>query len=256
MPHDLTLVVPAYNEQNRLPATLRDLQKFLDEWGIDYRVLVADDGSQDRTSELTTEFGYRFSTLSLPRQSGKGAAVRMGVLAAQGNVIAFTDADLPYDLTALKAGFTWIRKGGCDVVFGARDLEESRHDVPRRWSRSLATSVFRTVVSTLVSRQVTDTQCGLKIFSQQAARRIFGMTQINGFAFDAEVVFLTHFLGLPFERVAVTLINEYSSTLSLTRHAWPMFLDVLKLRWRAWQGHYTVADDKVTEQAHPLRKSA
>lgn len=256
LPHDLTVVVPAYNEEQRLPRTLTDLKAFLEEWGIDYRVLVINDGSVDRTTEIAASFGPRFSTLDMPCQSGKGAAVRTGMIAATGHVVAFTDADLPYDLAALRAGYAWVLRGGCDVVFGARDLEESRHDVPRKLSRSIATTVFRGVVSTLISRQITDTQCGLKIFSHRAAQAIFSQTQIDGFAFDAEVVYLTHYLNLAFRRVAVTLINEYASTLSLTRHALPMFTDVLKLRWRAWRGQYTKTIVTTEASEFPLRKSA
>ena len=93
---------------------------------------------------------------------------------------------------------------------------------PRRLSRRLATATFSRVVSTLISRKVTDTQCGLKVFGRRAAVDIFSRTTIDGFAFDAEVVYLARRMGIPFERMPVTLINEYSSTLSLTRHALPM----------------------------------
>jgi dolichyl-phosphate beta-glucosyltransferase len=88
---------------------------------------------------------------------------------------------------------------------------------------------------------VTDTQCGLKIFKQSAARQLFALTQVKGFAFDAEVVFLTHRLGLRFLRVPVVLINEYSSTISLSRHALPMLADVIRVRLRALGGGYDLA---------------
>ena len=97
---------------------------------------------------------------------------------------------------------------------------------------ALATFAFREVVRRLVSREVTDTQCGLKLFSRRAALEIFARATIDGFAFDAEVVMLTHRLGLPFRRVPVTLINEFASTLSLRRNALPMLLDVMRLRLR------------------------
>lgn len=239
--HELTVIVPAYNEELRLPATLLGLANYLNETGIDYRILVVDDGSRDRTSTLTDSFGRRFSTICQP-QSGKGAAIRNGMLHATGEVVAFTDADLPYHLDSLRAGFEAIRNGRCDVVFGARDLKESVALAPRRLLRSLATGVFRGIVRFLVSREVTDTQCGLKLFSTRAARRIFSRVTINGFAFDAEVVYLTRRLGLRFQRIPVTLINEYSSTLSLSRHALPMLLDVIGLRWRALWGGYNLAE--------------
>jgi dolichyl-phosphate beta-glucosyltransferase len=235
--HDLTIVVPAYNEESRLPATLDGLEAYLDQWGIDYRVLVVDDGSRDATARLTSGRGPRFATIRQPN-AGKGAAVRNGMLQATGRVVAFTDADLPYDLDGLRAAHEAIHGGRCEVVFGARDLQESAVRAPRRFLRTLATWVFRSIVAQLVSRQVTDTQCGLKVFSRRAALEIFSRTTIEGFAFDAEVVFLTHRLTLPFRRIPVTLVNEYGSTISLSRHALPMLLDVFALRMRAWRGEY------------------
>ena len=235
--HDLTIVVPAFNEEKRLPATLDGLAAYLDPWGIDYRVLVVDDGSRDGTARLTQRRGPRFSTISQVN-SGKGAAVRNGVLRATGRVVAFTDADLPYDLDGLRVAYNLITDDQCEVVFGARDLKDSAVLAPRRFLRTLAHWVFSCFVQQLVSREVTDTQCGLKIFSRRAAIEIFSRTTIDGFAFDAEVVFLTCRLSLPFRRIPVTLINEYASTISLTRHALPMVMDVVKLRLRALLGDY------------------
>jgi dolichyl-phosphate beta-glucosyltransferase len=231
--HDLTVIIPAFNEEQRLPWTLDQLSDFLDDWGIDYRVLVADDGSTDRTAALSDGLGPRFSTLRLKSQGGKGRAVRTAMLNAGGRVLAFTDADLPFDLAALRRGYEILRRGDCQVVFGARDLAESRHLAPRHWSREMATYIFRAIVKTLISRQITDTQCGLKLFTRRAALDIFSRVRIDGFAFDAEVVFLTHQLGLSFERIPVTLINDYASTLSLRRNALPMLIEVLRIWWRA-----------------------
>jgi dolichyl-phosphate beta-glucosyltransferase len=238
--HDLTVIVPAYNEQDRLPATLAGLRDYLNPWGVDYRVVVIDNASTDKTGQIADSFGPRFSTLAQPIP-GKGAAIRLGMQACTGAVLAFTDADLPYDLDSLRKGYESIVAGKTDVVFGARDLVESEMRARRRLIRTVATTVFREVVRLLVSRHVTDTQCGLKLFRREAAWDIFTRTTIDGFAFDAEVVYLTHRLRLPYERVAVTLINEYSSTLSLSRHALPMFLDVVRLRLRSLRGAHQLA---------------
>ena len=231
--HDLTVIIPAYNEELRLPWTLDQIAIFLNDWGIDFRVLVADDGSSDRTAELTDGLGPRFSTLSLKPQGGKGRAIRTAMLKSTGRVLAFTDADLPFDLAALRRGYEILHGGKSQVVFGARDMAESRHLAPRHWSRQIATQVFRSIVKTLISRQITDTQCGLKLFTRQAALKLFSQVTIDGFAFDAEVVCLTHQLGLSFDRIPVTLINDYASTLSLRRNALPMLAEVLRLWWRA-----------------------
>jgi dolichyl-phosphate beta-glucosyltransferase len=231
--HDLTLIIPAFNEGQRLPWTLDQLAKFLDSWAIDYRVLVVDDGSSDHTATLTDVYGPRFSTLRLMQQGGKGRAVRTAMLKATGRVLAFTDADLPFDLDALCHGYELIVRGEAQTVFGARDLAESKHLAPRHWSRQIATRLFQSVVKTMISTHITDTQCGLKLFARQAALDIFSQATIDGFAFDAEVVALTHQLDLSFKRIPVTLMNDYGSTISLRRNALPMLADVLRIWWRA-----------------------
>ncbi|HEY4262376.1 MAG TPA: glycosyltransferase, partial [Schlesneria sp.] len=118
--HDLTLVIPAYNEESRLPKTLTDAAAYLDQWGINYRVIVVDDGSKDNTAKLAAGYGNRFSTIRQPN-GGKGSAVQNGLLAATGRVVAFTDADLPYDLAALKTAYEIVSNGEADAVFGSRD---------------------------------------------------------------------------------------------------------------------------------------
>ncbi len=230
--HEFSLVIPAYNEQDRLPWTLAELQRFLGATGIDYRVLVADDGSTDRTATLAEGIGPRFSTVSLPQNRGKGAAVRNAMLRATGEVVAFTDADLPFELESLREAYDLVHNVQCEVVFGARDLAQSTHQAKRKLSRTLATWLFREVVKRLVSREVTDTQCGLKAFSLRAAREIFFRLTLDGFSFDAEVVFLTQRLGLQFQRIPVNLVREYGSTLSLWRHTIPMLRDIVELWWR------------------------
>ena len=240
--HDLTLVIPAYNEESRLPKTLADAKAYLEDWGINYRVLVVDDGSRDATAELSSSYGRRFSTICQPN-GGKGSAVRNGMLSATGRVVGFTDADLPYDLDALKSAYQTIIEGKRDVVFGSRTVEGAKSNVERQWMRTLASFVFRSFMALLVSRQVTDTQCGLKVFSRRAARKIFSRATVNGFAFDAEVVYLTHLLNLSFEKVPVTLVNDYSTTISLTRNAIPMLMDVVGVRLHSlWNGYHPQID--------------
>jgi dolichyl-phosphate beta-glucosyltransferase len=254
--HDLTLVIPAYNEETRLPRTLQQLREYLDQWGINYRVVVADDGSRDETPSVAASFGPRFSTLSLSQNRGKGAAVRAGMLGASGRVAAFTDADLPYALKSLRAGYELIRDGHCQVAFGARDLENSRQLVHRKILRRAASAVFSQIVRFLISPDVTDTQAGLKLFSASASQAIFSRTSIDGFAFDAEVVFLTHYLGLSYRRIPVALVNEESSSLSVWRHTLPMLREVFQIRLRGLRGAYPAMDHAAVASGTDERKAA
>jgi dolichyl-phosphate beta-glucosyltransferase len=255
--HDLTLIIPAYNEQGRLPKTLQDVKTYLDDWGLNYRVVVVDDGSQDATATFTDNMGRRFSTIRQPN-GGKGSAVRNGMLSARGSVVAFTDADLPYDLAALKSAYHSITVKRRDVVFGSRTAAGADTHVERKWLRTIASSVFRSMMTIMVSRTIKDTQCGLKAFSHHAARQIFSRTKVNGFAFDAEVVYLTHLLNLSYETVPVVLVNDYASTISLVRNSLPMLMDVVNVRWSSLRGAYRLDIDDVESLTsdHSERKAA
>ena len=231
--HEFSLVIPAYNEEGRLPWTLAELRRFLDASGIDYRVLVADDGSTDRTATLAEKAGPRFSTVSLPQNRGKGAAVpkrhaprhrqRPGLHGCRSAVRTGIAS------TGLRPGpqRDGARLSSAPATWPNRPIGPSASCRGR-----IATWLFREVVKRLVSREITDTQCGLKAFSLRAAREIFSRLTLDGFSFDAEVVFLTQRLGLPFQRIPVNLVREYGSTLSLRRHTIPMLRDIVGLWWR------------------------
>jgi dolichyl-phosphate beta-glucosyltransferase len=253
---DLTVVIPAFNESSRLGGTLAAVQNRLDQSAIDYRVLVVDDGSADDTARQTERFGRRFSTLCQPENHGKGAAVRAGMLAATGSVVAFTDADLPFGLSSLMEGYAWIRRGQCDVVCGARNIDGSSEATSRRFSRRVSSAAFRQIISLMISREITDTQCGLKLFSRHAAQEIFSRTTIDGFAFDVEVVFLARRMGFSVRRIPVQLINEGASSLSLMRHTLPMLADVMRVRLRRYPEMARVAGQIGASDETPQRKAA
>ncbi len=252
--HDLTLVIPAFNEERRLPRTLGSLLESLDQWGIDYRIVVVDDASDDETAAVGRGYGFRVQTISLTRRGGKGLAVKRGMLAATGRIVAFTDADLPYSLEALRCAYEAIAAGRCAAAFGARDLPGSSSVVPTPVPRRVASTVFRLLTQCLVSRRVADTQCGLKAFSAEAASEVFSRTTIAGFAFDVEVVWLCERLGIALKRVPVTLLNDYDSSLSVVRDGAAMFFEVLKFRFSRLRT--TVRLDRAEPERHlphPLR---
>ena len=165
----LTVVVPAYNEVARLPRTLDGLAAWASSRDFSVEILVVDDGSRDATAEVAARHGCGCGVIRLVANSGKGAAVRTGMLQGRGAVVAFTDADLPYRLEALEEAHDLIAGGTADVVYGGRDLAASSEAVSRARSRSLASVCYRRFASRLVSRDVPDTQCGLKAYSHSAA---------------------------------------------------------------------------------------
>jgi len=232
---DLTVVVPAYNEAVRLPRALDGLAAWCIAQERSIEVLVVDDGSTDATASAAAAHPLGCGVLRLRRNSGKGAAVRTGMLVGQGRVIAFTDADLPYDLAALHWGCDVIDAGIASIVYGDRTIAGSEQSVSRSAARSVASRCFRAISRRLVSLDVGDTQCGLKVFRRDAAREVFHRVWTDGFAFDAEAILVARRLGYSAIGVPVRLVNEAGSTVSLRRHAPAMLRDMVAARIR--HGH-------------------
>lgn len=233
---DLSLVIPAYNEAERLPLALDRLSTWMAWAPFRVEPIVVDDGSSDATAAAAVAHRSGCGVIRLRRNSGKGAAVRVGVLHGRGRVVAFTDADLPYRMEAVERAFALIDEGAADMVVGARDLEQSAMQVHRPWQRTIASSLFRAITHMLVSREVHDTQCGLKVFSRQAAADVFPRVHTNGFAFDAEAILVARRLGLVAARVPVVLVHEAGSTVSLRRHGPQMLRDIVRSRRRHARG--------------------
>jgi len=229
---DLSVVIPAYNEAGRLPEALDGLAAWVASLPWRVELIVVDDGSGDATAAAAAVHPCGCGVIRLVNNSGKGAAVRAGMLAARGRVVAFTDADLPYRMEALEHAYAMIDGGRADVVYGARDLLDSTMAVRRAAHRSLASFSFRLLTGMLISRQIRDTQCGLKAFSRRAAHEVFPRVHTDGFAFDAEAILVARRLGLVAARVPVVLVNEAGSTVSLRRHAPQMLRDIVRSKLR------------------------
>lgn len=229
---DLSVVIPAYNEVRRLPATLDRIAAWTAARPWQVEVIVVDDGSSDATVDTVVHHPCRCGVIRLLRNAGKGAAVRTGMLEARGRVVAFTDADLPYRMDALERAYDTIEAGRAEVVYGARDLPGSTAVVRRAAHRSLASAAYRVLMGVLISGQVRDTQCGLKAFSRHAARAVFERVHTDGFAFDAEAILVARRLGLDTALIPVVLVNEAGSTVSLRRHAPRMLRDIVRSKLR------------------------
>jgi len=232
----LTVVLPAYNEAARLPQTLTLLSEWADSLPFEVEILVVDDGSDDATAKEAALHPVGCTVVRLNHNAGKGAAVRTGMLLARKDIVAFTDADLPYRLDALRRAHDMIANRKADIVYGSRDLPDSHAVVRRETSRRIASYIFRGITRVMVSGNISDTQCGLKVYSRSAARAVFCRVHTNGFAFDAEAILVARNLHLRSASMAITLINEAGSTVSLQRHAPTMLRDLLKARLRHGRG--------------------
>lgn len=229
----LSVIIPAFNEQRRLPPTLLDAVDFLDSFDKEYEVIVVDDGSRDGTSAVVQKFEKirsQVRLIRLPKNYGKGHAVRTGVLNAHGQFILFTDADGSTAISEVSRLLTAIEEGS-EVVIGSRALRSDETEVKALLLRKILGRVFNKIVNTVLLPGIADTQCGFKLFSRKAANFLFSQQQSDGFSFDIELLFLAKKAGLPVSEIAINWENVPGSKVNLVSDSLRMFLDIFRFAW-------------------------
>src|SRR5439155_8704317 len=230
----LSVVVPALNEEDRLPRTLERIVSHLGRRREGYELVVVDDGSRDRTAERAQAAGA--TVLRNEATRGKGYAVRRGLLAGSGAGRLMTDADLSTPIEELDRLCARMDEGH-DVVIGSRALPGARIEVHQPWYRENMGRLFNLFVRALAVPGVTDTQCGFKLFSASAARDVFSSARLDGFSFDVEVLFLARRKCYRIAEVPVVWRNDAASRVSLVR-GFLAFPDLLRIRTNDWRGRY------------------
>jgi dolichyl-phosphate beta-glucosyltransferase len=230
----LSVVVPAFNEAERLPRTLERIACHLDGWREPYEVLVVDDGSTDGTAERAAAAGA--TVIRNEANRGKGYAVRRGMLAARGERRLMTDADLSTPIEELGTLRSRMDEG-YHVVIGSRATPGARVEVRQPWYRENVGRLFNLFVRALAVPGVLDTQCGFKLFTAEAARDVFSAARIDGYSFDVEAIFLARRKGYRVAEVPVVWRNDAASRVSLLR-GFLAFPDLLRIRANDWTGRY------------------
>src|SRR3989344_2147904 len=232
----LSVVIPAYNEESRLPRTLRDVDAYLRKQDYEYEIIVVNDGSRDRTVEVTNALAREIANLRLidnQKNRGKGYAVRQGMLEAKGAYRVFSDADNSTSITHMGRMWPEFEKG-FEVIIGSRDIEGAVIAVRQAWWRRRLGDIFNLVVQSLTGFWgLWGTQCGFKGFSARAAREIFSCAKINRWAFDVEVLVIAKKLGYQIKEVPVTWVNDKQSKVRFSGMA-KMFLEVLQISLRRY----------------------
>jgi dolichyl-phosphate beta-glucosyltransferase len=233
----VSVVIPAYNEAERLPPTLASVRRFLEDWGRPYEIVVVDDGSFDATAERARQAGGPFATvLANGRNRGKGHSVRRGMLAATGEVRLMCDADLSTPIEELPRLLSRLDDGH-DVAIGSRALPDSRVEVRQPFYRESLGRLFNGLVRFLLLSGLHDTQCGFKLFTARAARLSFEPARLDGFSFDVETLFIARRRGFKIAEVAVTWRNDAASRVGMARGALAFF-DLLRIRANDLRGRY------------------
>jgi dolichyl-phosphate beta-glucosyltransferase len=230
----ISIIIPCYNEDRRIGPSLAKLGRYCEETFDSCEILVVDDGSTDDTWEIIRKMDSRVKAIRLPWNSGKGAAVKAGMLEAGGQYRFFTDADLPYDLPAFSSAVDRFHASGCDLVIGARDLPGSLDTAGTNLSRKPASRIFSGVADLLFGIDIHDTQCGFKGFTGPAAVDLFSRCSTRGYAFDVEILTLARCRGFRVCRVPVNLVENDHSAIFLPRDGlamlWQLMLIYLRTR--------------------------
>lgn len=235
-----SLIIPAYNEGARLGATLDRVLSHVAAQGWDAEIIVVNDGSGDNTADLVRareRDNPKLRLLDNPGNHGKGYSVRNGMLNANGQILLFTDADLSAPIEQANKLFSAI-ESGADVAVGSRWLEPELQAQRQSLLRQFYGRSFNLVLRVLLGLKLKDTQCGFKAFRRDAASKLFSLQTIEGWGFDAELLFLAHRLGFRIKEVPVIWSHAVGTRINPLRDGMHMIIEVLTIRWNALNGQY------------------
>jgi glycosyltransferase involved in cell wall biosynthesis len=239
---DLSIIVPAFNEEHRLPPTLARLHAFLAAQPMRYEIVVVDDGSRDATCAVVEAAMASIPNLRLVRQTpnrGKGAAVRLGMLAAHGQIRVMSDADgsmSPDQLPRLLAPILACR---AEIAIGSRYAEGARSDIKQPWYRVVWSRLANKAIQRSLVPGVRDTQCGFKAFTAEVARDLFARGRIDGWAFDLEILALARRAGYEIAEVGVEWTDDRRSRVNPLKDMWKVVREAMTIRKNLRRGVYT-----------------
>jgi len=236
---DLSIIIPSYNEESRLPATLERIAAYLLTYGREAEVLVVDDGSKDGTAAVAESFRSKIPRLRVVSNGvnrGKGYSVRCGMQEARGRIALFTDADLSAPIE--EAGKLLGALETNDVAIGSRAMDRSLISVHESPFREFAGIIFNKIVRSVLWLPFVDTQCGFKAFRRERCGVIFEQQTIERFGFDPELLYLARHHGLRAVEIPVRWGHSPATKVSMLHDSIQMFIDVLTIRWNALRGRY------------------
>ena len=264
----LSIVIPAYNEQNRIGRTLDEILRFLKSQSYSAEVIVVDDGSSDKTAQRVADrieqyhdHGHELRILVNNQNRGKGYSVKRGLTDATGEILLFTDADLSSPITEAPKLIDPIAEGRADVTFGSRALNPELIGVHQPKMRELGGTVFNLCMRTITGLKFKDTQCGFKAFRREAALPVFVLQRIERFGFDPEVLYIAKKQGNRLLEVPVVWDHceggELQNKLNYVRDSINMFADLIRIRLNDLAGRYKnpqagfqIESSKAPEQAN------
>jgi glycosyltransferase involved in cell wall biosynthesis len=241
MPYpNYSIVIPAYNEAGRIPATLEAVVECIRQKGWSAEIIVVDDGSRDTTADVVRNFAATAPEVRLmqnPGNRGKGYSVRSGLLQAHGEIVMFTDADLSAPMEEAQGLFDAIANGA-DIAIGSRWLETKRQTIRQPLYRQVFGRCFNGVTRLVMGLPFADTQCGFRAFTRAAAQTVFQLQTIERWGFDPEILFIALKRGYRIQEVPVSWAHDERSRVSYLKDGLKMLQEIAIVRWNALLGRY------------------
>lgn len=229
----LSIVIPAFNEENRLKDTVEKISQYLKSRQENCEMIIVDDGSTDATLSIASKFSETTSieivVLRNETNEGKGFSVRKGILATKGEYVVFSDADMSTPIEEIEKLLDYTREG-YDIVIGSRAQAGSKVAVPQAWYRRMMGKTFNCLAKLVLLAEFDDTQCGFKVFKGSIAREIASNMKINGFSFDVEMLYLAVKKGYRIKEVGVTWRNSPDSKVKVISSSVNMFFDLFRIK--------------------------
>lgn len=235
----LSIIIPAHNEEKRLPVAFEKIDKFLKKQKYTYEVLVVENGSRDKTVEITKKFArkYKYIKLLIVKTRGKGLAVKAGMLAARGEYRFICDSDLSMPIEELPKFLP--PRGYSDVMIGVREGKGAKR-IGEPAKRHIIGRVFNFIIKLSILPGFEDTQCGFKMFTARAAGRLFRIQKLNGIGFDIELIFLAKKLGYKIQEVPITWYFDADSRMKLLNDSFKALLEILQIHVSWLKGQYEI----------------
>lgn len=240
----LSVIIPAYNEIKRLSPTLIDIDKQLSKADFTYEIIMVDNNSTDGTLDMAERMETLIKNLKVIEciTRGKAAAVKMGMLEAQGEVRLFMDADNSTNISEFYKMIPLLKEG-YQVVIASRDVKGAKKIPPQPWYKTLAGDMGNLVIQTLLLPGIWDTQCGFKAFTKEAAEKIFPLIRTKKWSFDVELLALSKKFGYKIKEIPITWVNNADSKVKLTSY-FGFLWDVFKIKWWFMTGQYNNKKDR------------
>ena len=236
----LSIVIPAYNEENRITPTIDSVVAYAEnKFPHQYEILIVLDGSIDNTPDIVKQLSQTYSAIKIftnDTNQGKGAAVRQGILASTGEYVLFMDADNSTHINELDAMLP-VCQNGVDVVIGSRDMKESRVEIHQPKYKELLGDLGNWWIQIVLVGGLNDTQCGFKVFSGDIARKLFQKVSMKGWSFDIEVLALARYLGYTIKEMPVIWYNDSESHVTLFDYL-AVLRDTFIIKYRLLSNYY------------------